>query len=114
MRNSRKTLRAELIGSDKCTAAGITARATSPVLAMCRRLIAAGYDPDAALHAYRNDTLCLRIRSIGAAARLEINSGGTGFVVARAVRAAPPVHLNRRAGIWRHEPRFSTAGATAR
>ena len=108
-----QVIRAELIGSNLCTAAGITTRSPSPVLAMCRRLIEAGHDPDAALHAYRNDTLCLRIRSIGAAARLEVNSGGTGFVVARAVRAASAVRLNGRVGIWRRESRFSTAGASS-
>jgi hypothetical protein len=31
------------------------------------------------LNAYRGDTLCLRVRSIGEAARLEVNGEGCGF-----------------------------------
>ena len=36
--------RAELIGSDCCAAAGVTARGSAPVLALCRILIGAGHD----------------------------------------------------------------------
>jgi hypothetical protein len=55
-----------LIGSDRCTAEGITARGASPVLALCRKLLVAGIDPARPLHAYRGEVLCLIIRSIGA------------------------------------------------
>jgi hypothetical protein len=48
------------------------------VLAMCRRLVEVGYDPATPLHAYRDDTLCLAVRSIGEGARLECQEGG-GF-----------------------------------
>jgi hypothetical protein len=34
-----------------------------PVLALCRELLAAGLDPDAAVEAYRAGTLALRVRS---------------------------------------------------
>jgi hypothetical protein len=61
---------AELIGSDCCSALGITARSKAPVLALCRSLIKAGQDPIRPLHAYRGDVLCLRVRSIGQAAQL--------------------------------------------
>jgi hypothetical protein len=81
-------IRAELSGSDTCTAAGITARGTTPVLSLCRQLLAAGLDPDRAMEVYRGATLALRIRSIGEAAGLEINSKGTGFV-----RTAPPARF---------------------
>ena len=37
-----QAIRAELIGSDLCTAAGYVARGTAPILAMCRKLVAAG------------------------------------------------------------------------
>jgi hypothetical protein len=79
----RTAVRAELSGSTRCSALGITAAANAPVLALCRQLIAAGLDPDSAMAVYRNGTLALRVRSIGEAARLEINGDGTGFRPAR-------------------------------
>jgi hypothetical protein len=60
----------------------------SPVLGMCRKLVAAGYDPATPLHAYRGATLCLTVRSIGAAAKLEVS--GTSFVVASEGRRIGP------------------------
>jgi hypothetical protein len=82
--------RAELIGSDICTACGITVRSTTPVLSICRRLIEAGY-ADQALHVYRGDVLALTVASIAKGASLEINAKGTGFVRLHAVRTASPV-----------------------
>jgi hypothetical protein len=83
---------ADLIGSDQCRAAGTTAHGPSPVLALCRELVAAKVDPDRPLHVYRGDMLCLVVHSIGEAAHLDINSKGTGFVRCRqAVRIAPPI-----------------------
>src|SRR6516225_3215569 len=38
-------IRAELFGSDECTAAGLTISGRAPVLALCRQLIADGHDP---------------------------------------------------------------------
>jgi hypothetical protein len=87
-------IRAELIGSSTCTAAGITARGS--VLALCQLLVQAGFNPDRPLHAYRGAMLCLIVRSIGDAAGLEINTKGTGFVRHRAVRAGPPMRQKRR------------------
>jgi hypothetical protein len=78
--NSRPQVRAELIGDDTCCAEGLTVRAHTPVLAMCRRLIETDYDPTTPLHCYRGKTLCLIVASIGEAARLEPNSKGTCFV----------------------------------
>jgi hypothetical protein len=78
-------IRAELRGSDVCAALGLTARSPSPVLSLCRQLIASGH-PDRPLEARRGQTLCLRVRSIREAAELEINSKGTSFIKA-AVRA---------------------------
>jgi hypothetical protein len=72
-------LRADLSGGGTAataTAAGITVQAEAPVLALCRRLLAAGHDPGTPLEAYRGDTLCLRVRSIGEGATLAINDGG--------------------------------------
>jgi hypothetical protein len=45
---------------------------------MCRKLVAAGFDPTAPLEAWRGPTLCLRIRSIGEAAKLTVRSAGNG------------------------------------
>jgi hypothetical protein len=77
------TIIATIIGSDTCTAEGITVRAAAPVLAMCRKLIEAGYDPALPLHAYRGDVLCLKIKSIGEGAKWTVAdrpSGQMGFV----------------------------------
>jgi hypothetical protein len=68
-----------LIESDTATAFGIVAHGSSPVLALCRKLIEAGHDPRAPLEAWRGPILALRIRSIREAARLKLNGDGTGF-----------------------------------
>ncbi len=81
-------IRAELIGNDICRAEGITARCSAPVLRLCRSLLAAGLSPDTALEVFRNGIVALRLRSLADGARLEINSKGTAFVCAEAVRAA--------------------------
>jgi hypothetical protein len=73
-------IRAELSSDSYCSALGMTVRSPSPVLAMCRKLTEVStYGSSTPLDAYRGDTLCLRVRSIGEGARLEVNSGGTGF-----------------------------------
>jgi hypothetical protein len=82
---------AKLTDSDRCEAAGLVVEDSSPVLAMCRALVDAGHDPATPLHAYRGNAVALRVRSIGEAAGLEINSKGTAFKPRRAVRTAPPV-----------------------
>jgi hypothetical protein len=69
-------IRAEITGSDTATAAGITVRAEAPVLELCRKLIEAGHDPQVRLEAYRGETLCLIVRSIGEGSRLEIGKAG--------------------------------------
>jgi hypothetical protein len=62
--SSSLILQVELVGSDTTIAAGITVVAYAPVLELCRRLIAAGYDPGIRLEAYRESTLCLTVRSV--------------------------------------------------
>ena len=37
----------------------------APVLDLCRELLAAGFNPASPLEAWRRETLCLRVRSIG-------------------------------------------------
>ena len=71
-------IRAELVGSNTCTAAGITVVDHAPVLALCRALVKAGHDPNRPLRAYRGDVFCLRVRSIGEGARLTIEDDRYG------------------------------------
>jgi hypothetical protein len=49
----KPAVRAEIINSGQVSAEGITVRSTSPLLALCRKLAAAGYDPTTPLEAYR-------------------------------------------------------------
>jgi hypothetical protein len=86
---------AELIGKDTASAGGISVKAYTPVLELCRRLVAAGHDPATPLKAYRGPTLCLIVRSIGTATGLEINARGDGFRPRRAADAAPPTAQKR-------------------
>ena len=65
--DSPQAIRADLTGDDICSALGVTARASSPILAICRELVAAGINPALPLHAYRGGVLCLFVRSIGEA-----------------------------------------------
>jgi hypothetical protein len=46
---------------------------------MCRKLVAAGIDPNLRLECYRGTTLALTVAGIGQGAGLEINGHGTGF-----------------------------------
>jgi len=82
---------AELIGTDTAQALDVTVRGYAPVLKLCRVLLELGRDPASPLHANRGKVLCLKVRSIGEAARLELNSKGTNFVSRGAVRIGPPV-----------------------
>ena len=65
-------IRAELSGNNSCTALGIAVRAKAPVLALCRKLIAAGHDPGRPLHAYRGETLALTVTAIGYGAKYTV------------------------------------------
>jgi len=84
-------LRAELIGSDRCLAVGYVTRGTTPILAMCRRLIEADYDPTTMLHCYRGATLAITVASIGQGAGLKLNGHGSGFRAVYGGVTAPPV-----------------------
>jgi hypothetical protein len=70
-------VRVDLAGSDTASVAcGLTVRSLrSPVIRLCRKLVAAGHDPAEPAEAYRGSTLCLHIRSIGEAAELMIKEG---------------------------------------
>ena len=62
-------VRCGLVASDKAIAGDIMA---SGAFDLCRRLLAAGANPAAELVCYRNGTLALRIKSIGAGAQLTV------------------------------------------
>jgi hypothetical protein len=79
-------IHAEIFGDDTATACGLTVKATAPILALCRALIAAGVDPATPLEAWRGPVLALKVRSIGEAARLETD--GIGFKRRRAAAFA--------------------------
>jgi hypothetical protein len=70
---TQATIRAELIGSDQCTAGEITACGPAPILKLCRKLIAAGVDPDTRLVVYRGALACIIVNSIGEAAGLTVD-----------------------------------------
>lgn len=91
MLQTTECVRAEIIGSDTCTALGITVRSPSPVLGMCRALVAAGHHPATPLQAWRGPMLCLAIKTIGEAADFEVNAHGTDFIRHRERRPASPV-----------------------
>jgi hypothetical protein len=84
-------IRAELTGSDTATALGLVAVSSSPVLALCRALLEAGHDAGTLMTCWRGDVLCLRIRSIGDVADLEINGHGNGFKPRHGGGPGPPI-----------------------
>jgi len=104
-----QALRADLIGSNTCSANGITAHGAAPVLILCRQLLAAGLDPDQALHVFRGATLALRVRSIGEAAGLEIGGDGTSFRPRREPDAAPPMRKSGCALVEDRPAHFSAS-----
>jgi hypothetical protein len=91
-----QVIRTEIIGTDTCTALDLAINSSSPVLALCRALIESGHDSATLLDAYRGKTLCLRIRSIGEAAALELNGEATGFRRRHQPDAASPMRQNGR------------------
>jgi hypothetical protein len=77
------TIRATITDSDRCEAEGYSVRAAAPVLALCRKLVENGFDPARPLHAYRGDTLCLSITSIGYGAKFTVGDNASGTPVLR-------------------------------
>ena len=75
---SIQAIRAELRGSDCCSALEITAYGTTPMLKLCRLLVEAGHDPGTPLEAWRGTTLCLRVRSIGEGAQFTVEDDRRG------------------------------------
>ena len=66
-------------------------------------VVEAGHDPATPLEAYRGDTLCLRVNSIGRAARLEANGEVrvSGHVPSRDGKAARVLSRKPQSdGLW--------------
>jgi hypothetical protein len=83
-RDHTSAVRATLVGGDHAVAEGISVTSPSPVLDLCRKLVERGYDPALPLNAVRGQTVCLKIRSIGEAAKLAVRPNGIGFGPLRA------------------------------
>jgi hypothetical protein len=77
-KDSTGSIRADLSGDDCCSALGVEGHGATPVLHLCRKLLAAGCDPATALHVYRDQTLALTFASISDAARLTVKTAGNG------------------------------------
>jgi hypothetical protein len=101
----RASLRPAGKGESYVSCEGIEVKAAAPTLAMCRALVAAGYDPAQPLESYRDDVLCLKVRSIGEGARLAIRGDGVGFRFegGYGLDTAPPIAFAadpHRTAIW--------------
>jgi hypothetical protein len=96
-----RIIQAELAFDDTATACGITVRSSTPVLALCRRLLDAGHEPSARLHVYRGSTLALDVRSLGEAAGLEFDGDKMAFRRARK-RVPQPRPCGEMAGAVSH------------
>ena len=100
-----KRIIAQFIKSDRCTAEGLEVRASAPGLAMCRKLLEAGYDPDRPLHCFRGETLAMKISSIAYGARYSVSEPSTGSGVRlvpysdgpQKSGAAPPIRFSNAA-----------------
>ena len=79
---------AQLSSDSFATAEGLTTHSGSPVISLCRALIAAGHASSTPMEVYRGQTLALIVRTIGKAAQLEVDAGPR-FVRASGHRIAP-------------------------
>jgi hypothetical protein len=87
-------IRATLFGSNRCEALGVTGRGYTPILALCRALVAADHDPHRPLHVNRGETLALVVSSIGEGAQLRVATHGVGFEPVPGCTGGLPVRQN--------------------
>lgn len=100
-----RTLVAALDGK-ACSCGKVVGVGRTPVLNLCRKLIAAGVDPNTALDVFRDGTLALQVRSVGEAAGLGVrDQPGTGKPIfyrlqdhSEAYTSAPPVRFSEADG----------------
>ena len=88
-----------MVGSDTAICSGKTTVSKSPILDLCRELIAEGFPPETPLMAYRNGRLAIAVRAIGEAAKLEIGARGNAFIKKSERRGASPMRQNQAADI---------------
>ncbi len=90
---SQLPILAYIVGDDSCAAEGFTATGHAPILALCRKLIEADFDPRRPLRAYRGPVLCLTVPSLCKGAALIVKTCGNGAPVFAALdgAAAPPI-----------------------
>jgi hypothetical protein len=99
---SRQPIIAQFIKSNICTAEGLEVRANGPGLAMCRKLLEAGYDPHRLLHCFPGEVLAMKISSIAHGARYSVSEPSTGSGVRlvpysdgpQKSGAAPPIRFS--------------------
>lgn len=72
-------IHAEIIGSDRCQAEGLTVRGATPVLATCRKLLNAGYVQTGRCMPSRGEMLAFKVRSIGEGAKLTVREDRCRF-----------------------------------
>src|SRR5262249_16997742 len=89
---------AQLSSDTRAEACGLTVQSGSPVLSLCRQLIEAGHPSSARLEAYRGNTLCLAIRSIGEASGIRVATNGVGFIRVSGLPLAPYMSPPAQAG----------------
>jgi hypothetical protein len=89
------TIRAELTGSNIASALGILCTSPTPILSLCRQLLRAGHDARTPLEAYRGETLCVRLPSIGTGAALTVRDNHSGVPVFATYRDGPDAPKGR-------------------
>ena len=94
----RHHIRGDLCGVGLIIIDDLAIASGTPVLDACRQLLQLGYPSDSVLEVFRGGTLSLTVYHIGAAAQLEINGKGDGFVKRRfPVGMAPPIRPHEQA-----------------
>jgi hypothetical protein len=111
-------LRGDLVGVGLIVVDGWLAVAHgTPILAACRELVRLGYPPEASLECFRGGKISLTVKSIGAAAELEINAKGDGFVKRPCrVRIASPMRSRVPGATTRphhHQPAIRASSSAA-
>ena len=88
------TLRIELSSdtiASVSSASSLAVHIGSPVIALCRKLVEAGYPSSAEIECYRGETLSLHVRSIGEAAKLYVAATGRPVFRREASRVRAPL-----------------------
>jgi hypothetical protein len=113
---SQPPILAYIVGDDSCVAEGFTATGHAPILALCRKLIEASFDPRRTLHAYRGTTLCIKVRTLREGAALTVKTSGNGtpvFAPLEGAAAPPRASGPEGRGISTPEAVAPAGGATA-